>query len=138
MPKKRRSIAGIAFTPFGEEQRKAFAMLVNMPGLKGVFDELARDGQQLEGRGLVVWVSPTGRVDGLEPPVFIAAGAWQRMPLLVNTPHPDLLQAFITYDPKTSYILLIVGGADDGQSGQYMWWIEPFAKQRGQSNPLLS
>jgi hypothetical protein len=138
MPRKRCSVTGITFTPFGEEQRKAFALIVNMPGMKGVFDELARDGQQLEGRGLVVWVTPTGRVDGLGPPVFIAAGAWRRMPLLVNTPHPDLLQALITYDPKTSYILLIVAGADDGQSGQYMWWIEPFAQQRGQSHPLLS
>jgi hypothetical protein len=76
-----------------------------MLGLKGVFDELARDGQQLEGRGLVVWVSPTGRVDGLKPPVFIAAGR-----ATVSYPgqyvHPDLLQALITYDPKTSYFLL--------------------------------
>jgi len=51
MPKKRRSVEGIAFTPFGEEQRKAFAALVNMPGLKGVFDELARIDSSLKGAG---------------------------------------------------------------------------------------
>ena len=138
MPKKRRLGAGITFTPFGEEQRKAFAALVNLPGLKGVFDQMAREGAQAAGRGLLVWLSPNGKMDDLRPPVYSSAGEWQRIPLLVNTPHPDLLKAMITYDLKTSYIILVVGGSGDGQSGQYLWWIESFAKQRGQSNPLLS
>jgi hypothetical protein len=103
-----------------------------------VFDQMAREGMQTAGRGLLVWLSPNGRVDDFRPPVYSSVGEWQRMPLLVNTPHPDLLQAMITYNPKMSYIILVVGGSDDGQNGQYLWWIEPFAKQRGQSHPLLS
>ncbi|HEU5101877.1 MAG TPA: hypothetical protein VFU22_22805 [Roseiflexaceae bacterium] len=138
MPRKRRSVKGITFTPFAEEQRTAFAMLVNLPGLKVSFDQMAREGLHAAGRGLLVWVSPNGKVEDLRPPVYSSVGEWKRMPLLVNTPHDDLLQAMITYNLQRSYIILVVAGTDDGQSGNYMWWIEPFAKQRGQSHPLLS
>lgn len=129
MPKKRPKFDHIRFEPFGEEQRKALPMLLQVPGMKDTFNSIARNGHQAKGRGLIVWLTENGRVDGLRAPLFIAAAEWQRSPLLINTPHPDLLQALITYDPKTSYIVLIVGGASESSTGRYMWWVEQFTRK---------
>jgi len=50
--------------------------------------------------GLIVWVSSDGTVGTLEPPIYTAAGSWRRNLLLINTLHPELLQALITHDPN--------------------------------------
>jgi hypothetical protein len=55
----------------------------------------------------------------------LSAPPWRRFPLLVNTPHPDLLKALITYDTPTSYIVLISAPHSQSQ-GRYMWWLEQF------------
>jgi hypothetical protein len=136
MPRKRPKVDG-SFVLLGEEQREGFKLFLGLPGMRDIFEELARDGHQSDRRGLIVWVSRDGTVGTLAPPVYIAAGSWRRNPLLVNTPHPELLQALITYDPKAAYIVLVAGPAGP-TLGQYTWWIEDFAKKRGQRNPLLS
>lgn len=116
---------GLRFKPFDEERQRALPLLMQVPGMKDVFDSIARDGHREDGRGLIVWLSTDGMVGSLKPPVFVSAPPWRRFPLLVNTPHPDLLKALITYDTPTSYIVLI--SAPHSQSeGRYMWWLEQF------------
>jgi hypothetical protein len=67
----------------------------------------------------------------LQPPVFQSAASWRRKPLLINTPHPDLLQAMTSYDPQTAYIVLVVGGQGvaNPASAHYTWWIDQFTKK---------
>ena len=115
----------IRFTRLAQENHEGMQALVRIPPMKPIFDEIARDGHQDMGRGLVVWVSVDGTVAGFKPPVFISAADWRSNPLLINTPHPDLLQTLITYDPKTSYIIL-VASSDTASRGKYTWWVEPF------------
>jgi hypothetical protein len=124
----RRQYANIRFTRLAQENHEGMQALVRIPPMKSVFDELARDGHQDEGRGLVVWVSVDGTVAGFKPPVYIGAPAWRANPLLINTPHPDLLQALITYEPQTSYIIL-VASSDTASRGKYTWWVEQFPQR---------
>jgi hypothetical protein len=116
----------IRFTRFRQAQQEGLQALMRL--MKEVFDKVARDGHQSDGRGLVAWVSTDGTVATLKPPGFVSAPYWRRTPLLINTPHPDLIQALITYDPKTSYIVLVAGPNPNKPAlGLYTWWIEPFA-----------
>jgi hypothetical protein len=103
---------------------------MHLPGIKEHFDEVAQDGYQREGRGLLVWLSTDGKLENLKPPAYVSAPSWRREPLLINTPHPDLLQALITYDPKTSYIVLVASPNPDNPTtaGWYTWWVGLFAQ----------
>jgi hypothetical protein len=136
MSRKHPKVEG-SFVEMGEEGREGFKLFLELPGMCDLFEQLARDGHRSDGRGLIVWASRDGTVGDLQPPIFIAAAHWRRYPLLVNTPHRELLEALNTYDPKSAYIVL-VAGLIGPTLGHYTWWIEPFAKQRGQSHPLLS
>jgi hypothetical protein len=124
-----------SFVEMGEEGREGFKLFLEQPGMRNMFEELARDGHRSDGRGLIVWASRDGTVGDLQPPIFIAASIWQRNRLLVNSPQPELLEALNTYDPKSAYIVLVAGLVGP-TLGHYTWWIEPFAKQLGQSHPL--
>jgi hypothetical protein len=121
----RRQYGSIRFTRLAQENHEGMQALVRIPPMKAIFDELARDSHQEAGRGLIVWVSIDGKVAGFKPPVFISAAELRSNPLLINTPHPDLLQALITYDIKMSYIIL-VASSDTATKGFYIWWVEPF------------
>jgi hypothetical protein len=124
---RRKKLGPIRFTKFAKEQQDALPLLLQLPGMKGIFDEVARDGYKDEGRGLIVWLSVDGTFADLKPPVYISAADWRANPLLINTRHPDLLQVLITYDPQAAYILLIVSSGHAGsQVGRYMWWVESF------------
>jgi hypothetical protein len=125
MPRRRRALDGIRFKRFQAEQHEAFKLFLQLPGMKDVFDSVARDGHRTDGRGLVTWISVDGTVAGLREPIFVSASSWRRMPLLVNTPHPDLLQALTSYDRQASYIILVAGTVSETM-GMYTWWIEPF------------
>jgi hypothetical protein len=129
MPRRRPKVDQIRFVRFAQEQRDALPILLQLPDLKSVFDTLARDGHREEGRGLIVWVSTDGTFATLQPPVFVPAAVWKANPLLVNTAHTDLIQALITYDRHTSYIVLVASPAHAQSSkGYYTWWIERFDK----------
>jgi hypothetical protein len=130
MPRGRRAPAGMHFTRFRQEQQDGLRALMHLPGIKEHFDEVARDGHQHEGRGLLVWLSTDGKLENLKPPAFVSAPSWRREPLLINTPHPDLLQALITYDPMTSYIVLVASPNPDNPTtaGWYTWWVGLFAQ----------
>jgi hypothetical protein len=60
MPRRYRLPAGMRFTRFARAQQDGLQALMHLPGIKGVFDTVARDGHQSDGRGLVVWLSTMG------------------------------------------------------------------------------
>lgn len=132
MPRRRKvtpqSTAHIHFELLGEEQQTAFRMLLDVTPLGDVFDEAAKDGYEEAGRGLLLWVSSDGTVAALRPPVYITSDEWRANPLLINTPHEDLLRAIETYNPRTSYIVLLSSAKDkDLHIGLYAWWTRKYA-----------
>jgi hypothetical protein len=75
MPRSKNKVGPIRFIKFAKEQQDALPMLLQLPGMKGIFDELARDGYKDEGRGLIVWLSTDGTFNTLKPPVYHRASA---------------------------------------------------------------
>jgi hypothetical protein len=123
--------AHIRFTPFAEEQVEALKVFAQLPGLREIMETLARDGHQQDERGLIIWRSTSGLTQDLQPPVFQSAASWRRTPLLINTPHPDLLEALSDYNPQDAYIMLVASGDSESSptTAHYTWWIQPFTKK---------
>lgn len=119
----------IRFAPFADEQRQAMYLLVT-----GLFGELLRADVPTwyaeGGRGLVVFLFTTQMANSLQPPVYVGLEEWQRMPLLVNTPHDDLIEAMQTYNPAREYIVLVAGGKSTYR-GLYAWWRIPLQGKPG-------
>jgi hypothetical protein len=108
------------FEPYGDEQRTALhALFTELMG-----GELRQDVPQWyaeAGRGIVVFAATGPKVSDLQPPVYVSLAEWQQQPLLVNTPHDDLIAAIESYDPARQFILLTVG-AKTAYVGLYAWW----------------
>lgn len=69
-------------------------------------------------------------VGSLQVPEYVSLATWSATPLLLNTPHQDLLDAIESYDPAAEFILL-TAGVKVGQVGQYAWWRVPLLGKPG-------
>jgi hypothetical protein len=135
MPRKKQQSSAArqpVFKPYGDEQRTALhALFTELMG-----GELRQDVPQWyaeAGRGLVVFAATGPEVSDLQAPVYVSLAEWQQQPLLVNTPHDDLIAAIESYDPTREFVLLTVSPKTP-YVGLYTWWRVPFS---GLSSPKV-